>query len=58
MICDDCLNYFERLVRDKGQRICQGCYGKRYNRKQYKLYQVQQRSPTLKDLKRYLEKDW
>lgn len=57
MICYDCMGYFKWLVEDKGFRICQRCYGKRYhNWKKRKCPGNTCSSPTLLDLKKKWER--
>ena len=55
MICYDCLGYFETLGYDKGFRVCQKCFGRRYSKK---YRHIEEKTPTFKDLKRLWEKDF
>jgi len=58
--CMDCLDYSNYLTKDKGQFVCPRCYHKRYSKKKYVNHNLVEtvHKPTLKDLKKYLEKDW
>ncbi len=46
------------LVYDKGMKVCQPCFHRRYSKKKYANNNYQYKKYTAKDLKKYLEKDW
>jgi len=56
MICYECMEPFKWLIEDKGVRICQPCYHRRYSRKKY--VNENYKNPNWRDVKRHLEKDW
>lgn len=56
-ICYDCMEYVQYLVYDKGTKVCQSCFHRRYYRKKW-VRKSDNRKYTLKDLKQHLEKDW
>ena len=58
MICYDCLGHFKWLVEDKGFKICQACYGKRYSKWKKKKRNPDPENPTFADLKKKLERRW
>ena len=58
MICYDCLGHFKWLVEDKGFKICQACYGKRYSKWKKKKSNPDPENPTFADLKKKLERRW
>lgn len=45
------------LVYDKGTKICQRCFHKRYYRKKW-TPQNKTRKYTIEDLRQHLEKEW
>ena len=55
MICYVCMGYFKWLVEDKGFKVCQGCYGKRYS-KWKKKKPTESTNPTFADLKKKWER--
>ncbi len=54
MICYDCMSHFAWLVEDKGTKICQRCYGKRYGKKRCSNESC--KVPTINDLKKKWER--
>ena len=54
MICYDCMSHFAWLVEDKGTKICQRCYGKRYGKKRCSNEFCA--TPTINDLKKKWER--
>jgi len=46
------------LVLDKGTKICQSCFHRRYSKKKYVNNNYQYKKYTIKDVKKHLEKDW
>ena len=45
------------LIHDRGTKICQSCFHKRYSKRKHAGY-TDNRKYSVKDLKRHLEKDW
>ena len=57
-ICYDCMEVASYLVYDKGMKVCQSCFHRRYSKQKYVNNNYQYRRYTIKDVKKHLEKDW
>ena len=52
------MEWSKYLIPDKGTRVCQSCFHRRYYRKRFVQKPKEERKYTFEDLRRHLEKDW